>query len=180
MDSSKQVSTPKQPPKIESAPVKAWRNENGEVLAVADSKSLEHPINSAMGVKDSELAQKMLLSVINALNPIFGATEDSFNIFIQSEHDFKPKDAVEARLVAQATVAFHHAMEATRKCATAEMLPHLETYGNLAIKFMRVHNETIETLNRYRRGGEQKVTVTHAVLANNAIINNFPGGGGPS
>jgi hypothetical protein len=38
------------------------------------------------------------------------------------------------------------------------------------------HNETVETLNRYRRGGDQKIVVQHNVMADKAIVN-FPGGG---
>lgn len=36
-----------------------------------------------------------------------------------------------------------------------------ETHMNYAIKLLRLHNETIETLSRYRRKGEQKVIVQH-------------------
>jgi len=57
---------------------------------------------------------------------------------------------------------------------------HADHYGNKAIKLLRLHNETIEALNRYRRGGEQKVTVTHAVITDKAIVNNFNGVGGVS
>ena len=57
------------------------------------------------------------------------------------------------------------------------MLCHLEPLTNLAIKFMRVHNETIEALNRYRRGGEQKVTVTH-IAEKMAVVHNYGCTGG--
>jgi len=60
-----------------------------------------------------------------------------------------------------------------------ELVCHLEPLTNLALKFMRVHNETIEVLNRYRRGGEQKVTVIH-IAEKMAVVNNYgyTGGGG--
>ena len=96
------------------------------------------------------------------------------NVIIQSLHDFKPQDAIEARLVAQATVAFHYAMNNIAKCGSADITSHSESMGNLAIKLMRVHNETIEALNRYRRGGEQKVIVQH-VTADKAVVNQFNG-----
>jgi hypothetical protein len=60
------------------------------------------------------------------------------------------------------------------------MLNHSDHYANKAVKFLGLHNETIEALNRYRRGGEQKVTVTHAVITEKAIVNNFNGVGGGS
>lgn len=54
----------------------------------------------------------------------------------------------------------------------------MSAYGNIAIKYMRLHNETIEALGRYRRGGEQRVTVVH-VAEKMAVVNNYGGGGMP-
>ena len=47
------------------------------------------------------------------------------------------------------------------------------------LSFIRLHNETIETLSRYRRGGEQKVTVQHVNVndGGKAIIGNVSGVG---
>ena len=41
-----------------------------------------------------------------------------------------------------------------------------------------LHNETVETLSRYRRGGVQTVNVQHAVVDNRAVVKNFGVGGG--
>jgi hypothetical protein len=178
----KQADLPKkiEPPVIESAPVKAWTNENGEQKWILDHKicANSHPLNHVTGVKDSELAANIVLPAAQAISSNNGR-EWSLNTVIQSLHDFKPLDAVEARLVVQATVAFSHAMSLTQKGTNSDMLCHLEPLTNLAIKFMRVHNETIDAISRYRRGGEQKVTVTH-VAEKMAVVNNYgcQGGGG--
>ena len=89
----------------------------------------------------------------------------------------KPRDAVEAKLAAQMAVLHVYAIKSIKRSGDADMLCHIEAMANLGIKLMRVHNETIEAFNRYRRGGEQKVTVTHAVLANQAVVNNHYGEG---
>jgi len=49
-----------------------------------------------------------------------------------------------------------------------------------AIKLLRLHNETIEALSRYRRGGEQKVVVQHVNVNNGgqAIVGNVEARGG--
>ena len=104
--------------------------------------------------------------------------KDSFNVVLQSVHDMQPKDAIEARLAVQASALFSHGLANLRRAETADMMCHADHYANKAIKLLRLHNETIEALNRYRRGGEQKVTVTHAVITEKAIVNNFNGGGG--
>lgn len=66
----------------------------------------------------------------------------------------------------------------------SKQIPQGEFHMKNAVKLLRLHNETIEALSKYRRGGDQKVTVTHqhvnlesgaqAVVAGNLQV----GGGG--
>ena len=80
---------------------------------------------------------------------------------------------METRLVVQASALFSHGLVNLRRAETADMMCHGEYYTNKAIKLLRLHNETIDALGRYRRGGEQRVTVTHALITEKAIVNNF-------
>ena len=70
------------------------------------------------------------------------------------------------------------------KLAGAEnMIPQAEHYMKNAIKLLRLHNETVEAINRHRRGGSQKVIVQHVNVegGSQAIVNNgdmITGGGG--
>jgi hypothetical protein len=65
------------------------------------------------------------------------------------------------------------------KLASSENVRNSEAQANIAIKLLRCHNETIEALSRYRRGGEQRVVVQH-IADKIAVVNNFgdTGGGG--
>jgi hypothetical protein len=167
-----------EPPKLESAPVKFWKDENDQLRFVENEKNgFCNSLKDLTGVKDWELADS-IISLARAALSSGPNPENEFNVIIQSEHDFKPKDAIEARLVAQAAVAYQNAMQLVRRGTYQEGIRQIESLTNLGIKFMRVHNETIETLSRYRRGGEQKVTVTH-VAEKMAVVNNygFQGGG---
>ena len=47
-------------------------------------------------------------------------------------------------------------------------LCHTESSIKMAVKLLRLKNETIETLMRYRRKGEQKVIVQHIKVADDA------------
>jgi hypothetical protein len=51
---------------------------------------------------------------------------------------------------------------------------------NRATKLMRLHNETLEALNRHRRKGEQKVVVQHVNVNNGgqAVVAGEIAGGG--
>lgn len=175
------------PPKLESTPLKFCKDDQSRSVTVIGQKSTDQPqeedllakrCKELVGVKDAELAENILFKGAQAIESIL-SPEESRNIIAQSLHNFEPKDAVEARLVVQATVAQTYGMKCMKRSGEADMLCHIEAMANLGVKLMRVHNETVETLNRYRRGGEQKVTVTHAVVAGQAIVNNFNGVGVP-
>jgi hypothetical protein len=105
-----------------------------------------------------------------------GKAEDC-NLALESINAEEPKDAVEVRLISQANALYSQGMGMLMRLENAERMDFMREYGNLAIKLMRAHNETIEALSRYRRGGEQKVTVVH--LADRmAVVNNYGRRGG--
>ncbi len=95
-------------------------------------------------------------------------------------NDFQPKDVNEARLVTQAMALFQHGMDRLRKVGSSADLHCSESQTNMAIKLLRCHNETIEALNRYRRGGEQRVIVQHVNVndGGKAIVGSILNGGG--
>lgn len=175
-------------PQIESTPVKIWKDERGDnKMAIDPNLSAIDVIRHVTGTKDTEIAHNILYTTVIAISAIIDKKEGTadnadkcFNITLQSLYDFQPKDAVEARLISQAIALYQHGMNRLGKAGRSDHIPHSEAQVNMAIKLLRVHNETIEALNRYRRGGEQKVTVTHAVVTGQAIVNNHFQGVGAS
>lgn len=132
-----------------AAPIKCWVDENEKVRATCKpNTSGPDAINAISGTKDYELSYaivdagaKALSSAVSGVGDEIRQLVEGFNVIVQSLHDFQPQDAIEARLVSQAAVAYGHAMSLVKKGAEFEMLCHLEALSNLAIKFMRVHNE---------------------------------------
>ena len=60
------------------------------------------------------------------------------------------------------------------------MITQCEFYIKNAIKLLRLHIETIEALNKYKRKGEQRVVVQHVNIEGQGIVNNgsmIAGGG---
>jgi len=135
-------------------------------------------IKKTVGVKDYEFAISLVSSGGSAIGSLSNQ-EEGLKAVMQSFRDLKPKDSMEARLIAQSAVLFEFAMKSFRQSGNADMLCHIEAMTNLGIKLIRIHNETVETLSRYRRGGEQKITVNHALLANQIVNNNYGEGGFP-
>ena len=51
--SEKQALLSKKLPELESAPMKIWKDEKGELNVARDQRMLEHPLNKVMGCKRS-------------------------------------------------------------------------------------------------------------------------------
>lgn len=173
---------PKKLPALEATPVKFWYGEQEDEMGVVlepktdqnKRETLFELLKQIVGVQDTELASHLIDTAANTIEPVV-KKNDKLNIVTQVLHDFGPKNAIEARLVLQADALFAHGMTNLRRAATTDVLGHSEQYVNRAIKLLRLHNETVEALNRFRRGGEQKIVVQHNVMADKAIVN-FPGG----
>lgn len=124
-----------------------------------------------------DASQEIVIAAVRALSQRVENGGEKYyceKIMLQTLDNQQPNDVLEARLVSQATVLYEYAMKMLESAA-GEYKPlfQVESLMNLGIKLCKAHNETIETLARYRRGGEQKVTVQHTVVADKAIVNNI-------
>src|SRR5579862_5204799 len=166
------------PPKLEGTPIKYWRKDGEEKNKIeVDLKRLTGGFHELTGTSDSEIAFHIVHRAAVAINPRDPADPFAMNVACQSLHDQQPKDAVEARLISQAAALYSQGMVYLSGAEKAEKFDHMQIYGNLAIKVLRLHNETVEALDRHRRGGEQKVTVVH-VADKMAVVNNYGSQGG--
>ena len=121
---------------------------------------------------DFNLASEILRGGVIALSNSKDLT-NSLNTAIQALAESAPNDVTEARLCLQATALYSKGMEYIMKAETSELLPCKEFYMKSAIKLLRLHSETVEALNKHRRGGEQRVVVQHVNIENGgkAIVN---------
>ena len=100
---------------------------------------------------------------------------------------------IEARLLTQATVLYTKGMrylemadfrvEKIQEADVFEVDGLIEAHNNqlkFAIKLLRLHNETVETLSKLRGGNDQKITVqyVHVNDGGKAMVGNFQAGGG--
>jgi len=149
-----------------------------QIKPVEKESSYHKSLKKVAGVKSADLALQIIQSSAGALEEFLGE-EKSLQTILSSLKDLEPKNSAEARLAMQATVLFEFSMKALRQSSEGHRLDHIEAMANLGIKLARVHNETVEALNRCRRGGVQQVIVQHQnnVMANQVQMNaNFNGG----
>lgn len=83
-----------------------------------------------------------------------------------------------ARLWALHNQAMNYMSRPTNPDASSEAV---DLNINRYTKLMRLYNETLDTLNKHRRKGEQKVTVQHVTVSNGGravVAGEFTSGGG--
>ncbi len=92
----------------------------------------------------------------------------------------KPNDYQEGMLCSRIVTLHEHAMVCFSRAAHPDNTVMTNNY-NIGIKLMRLANETLDALNRYRRKGEQKVIVQHVNVNEGGqavVAGEFTGGGG--
>ncbi len=127
---------------------------------------------------DIELANDIIIKGAYGLTGKSDA--EKYNIALQNLADSEPKDATESRLILQAHALYSQGMKRLHQAEINDMIPQIDFCLKSATKLLRLHNETIEALNKYRRGGEQRVIVQHVQVndGGRAIVGNMIAGGG--
>jgi hypothetical protein len=133
----------------------------------------EEGISELTGSENSDLAKEIIARAASAM---YSSNEyyERKNLVLQSLSEQKPKDVHEARLCAQATMLYSQGMDFMYQMSQSRQLPQSEFYMKNAMKLLRLHNETIEAINKHRRGGEQRVVVQHVQVndGGKAIVSN--------
>lgn len=131
------------------------------------------------GTKHKQLAEDI---VNRATDAICGREEfrEKAIIVMASLIEQQPKDAHEARLCAQAVALYSQGLKYMYRSEQGNMIPQCEFYIKNAMKLLRLHNETVEAINKHRRGGGQRVVVQHVQVndGGQAVVNgSFEGEG---
>jgi len=133
------------------------------------------------GTEDADVSTRLLClcACASGIGTIEGdKTSEAKNIFtITSE--MKPQDAIEGMLVTKLIALHEQGMNLLARSTGDVAREAKELYVNLSTKLLRLFNETLETLIRYRRRGEQRVIVQHVNVGDGgkAVVGNLLGGG---
>jgi len=123
----------------------------------------------------------------NGMNAVMGgidepeAMEEANNNYLAMMAELKPQDAFEGMLVSQMSATHIQAMDCLRiASAKKEYSKIFERFQNQGIKLMRLYNQQLETLDKHRRKGTQKMTVEHVHVheGGQAIVGNVTQGDG--
>jgi hypothetical protein len=122
-------------------------------------------ICKATGATDIRFASTIYSSCVHALikNPSDAKqVVDKSNEVLIALNSLKPTDEMESMLISKLIVLYFQSMEFfKRSISETQTSPGIDLNINRSTKLTRLYNETLETLMRYRRKGEQKVVVQH-------------------
>lgn len=146
-------------------------DESKEILDIALFKET---IKSLTATSDNELADYVYLKAIKAM-PGIANTEDDINSVLQALNELKPQDHVEAKLCLQSHVLYAQGMKYLALANKEDRIKANEFCMKTAMKLLRLHNETVEVLEKYKRKGEQKVVVQYVNVENGgkAVVGSF-------
>ncbi len=139
---------------------------------------------NAIGTDDPDFLRAFLSQVANAGFQGQEPDPSGANFILSVVKSIEPRDELEAMLAAQMAAVHIATMTFARRLAHVETLPQQDGAERAFNRLARTYAVQMETLKRYRTGGEQKVTVQHVTVndGGQAIVGTVtpgtPGGGG--
>jgi hypothetical protein len=168
---------------VETAPPGISFRENesgiGSIDLPSDPLSLVH-LMGATGIMDMGLFQRFVVQIANAEDNRNGTDARPANAALAFVADIKPRDAVEACLASQMAMTHAAAMAFAGRLNAVETLPQQDSAINGFNKLTRSYCAQMEALKKYRSSSEQKITVQHINVTDNAqaIVGNVTTGQG--
>lgn len=172
---------------FEKCPVRyvITKDDNGNELKGYKDKNRSTPeehfntLNKLTATQDILLSENIVSSAVSAQSRS-QKNDCSVNIVNQVLADYEPKDSIEAKLCLQAHTLYTQGMQYLSRAENSNMLSQSDFYMKNAIKLLRLHNETVEALNRHRRGCTQKILIQHVQVndGGKAIVGGILEGGG--
>jgi hypothetical protein len=155
-----------------------------EVLSKGATLLVDHPdetvgrelLMEALGTANAHFSGGLLHTLCTAASATKGSRldQDWFNFMLAVITGIKPNDQLEAMLAAQMAAIHIAMMTFTQRLGTVENIPQQDSAERALNKLARTFTTQMETLKRYRTGGQQNVTVHHVSVSDGgqAIVGN--------
>lgn len=139
---------------------------HGFCIGNPDLEFGEQLMASALGVADSEAMDGILRQLIRASASGGSADEVNLSFMISMVKSLKPRDSVEAMLVAQMVSVHVMTMRCAQHLATADDIARHDSAARALSRLARTFPAQIEALNRYRSRGEPAINVQNMKAEN--------------
>lgn len=134
----------------------------------------ERLVADALGAPDREAMDGILQQLARASVSDGNPDEANLAFMISMVKDIKPRDSIEAMLVAQMVAIHVTAMRCAHKVASADSFARHDSDVRALGRLARTFPAQIEALNRHRSRGEPAITVQNVSVndGGNAIVGN--------
>jgi hypothetical protein len=141
-------------------------------VAHPDPDLAEQLMANALGVADRDAMDGILRQLVRASANGGGPDEVNLSFMISMVKSLKPRDSVEAMLVAQMVSVHVMAMRCAQHLATAQDIAQHDSAARALGRLARTFPAQIEALNRYRSHGEPAINVQNVSVSDgsNAIV----------
>jgi hypothetical protein len=119
----------------------------------------------AFGSRDPDFVFELIRQVANATSNSRFADEPGIKFMMSVITGLKPRDQTEAMIGAQMAAVHSAMMTAANRLAHAETLAEMDSAERAVNKLGRTFAALVETLKRYRNGGDHNVVVQHLSIA---------------
>lgn len=157
-----------------SAPPRIKLLSHGFSIDHPDQELGEQLMANALGVTDRDAMDGILRQLVRA--SVSGERPDEVNLsfMISMVKSIRPRDSVEAMLVAQMVSVHVMAMRCAQHLANAEDIARHDSAARALARLARTFPAQIDALNRYRSHGEPAITVQNVSVADGgkAIVGN--------
>jgi hypothetical protein len=147
---------------------------HGFAIDHPDPELGEQLMAETLGVADRDAMHGILRQLVKA--GVNGQKPDEVNLsfMIAMVKSIRPRDSVEAMLVAQMVSVHVMAMRCAHHLASSEDLAQLDSAGRALGRLARTFPAQMEALNRYRSHGEPAITVQNVSVGDGgkAIVGN--------
>lgn len=156
------------------------RRDGGAVVLKAEGPTATEPGTKRYGTSEPAFAQWLRATLL-----IAGCTfrdgvpsEDDINGLLAAFCGGKPRDEIEAMLIAQMVATHAAAMDALAQLRAASA-KQADSLSNLATRMLRTYAAQVEALQRYRGKGKQSMVIKHVHIhdGGQAVIGNISAGG---
>jgi len=133
----------------------------------------------AAGTQSRDFAIVLLNQLARGQGKITEATEPCINAAIAALSEFRCQDPTEALLAVHILCLSSQSLQLLAEAARMSHPDLQKSYYHLALKLSRAFESMVEAFRKYRRGGEQKITVQRVDVHNGAqaIVGNVRQGG---
>jgi hypothetical protein len=129
---------------------------------------IHEKILAAAGTKERSVANSLLALSGEVCATTQKSSENALFTTIDFAKELAPQDLVEGTLITKYWALHTKGMS---------LLTGGEHSINLAVKLLRLADETLDTFLKWRRKGEQKVCVSYLNVSSGAVVGNLSAGG---